>query len=182
MSEDARPIVRSDNDVLLLDIAHCEWADQCMLTAASALSAEEAERDLGLSHKSVLETLQHSYESECFWLERLRAGTLPPLAQIGAASPRRSRPTLAQLTREWPQVWAGLREWFAHAGGDVTVELRSELADGAAVQFTRQQLIRHLTNHSAMHRGQVVGMLRMLGKQPPNTDVMSYLLLGRPGH
>jgi uncharacterized damage-inducible protein DinB len=33
-----------------------------------------------------------------------------------------------------------------------------------------------MINHSTMHRGQVIAMLRMGGKQPPNTNLMSFYL------
>jgi uncharacterized damage-inducible protein DinB len=34
--------------------------------------------------------------------------------------------------------------------------------------------------HSIMHRGQVVGMIRMLGHQPPPNSPMDYYLAGEP--
>jgi len=33
-------------------------------------------------------------------------------------------------------------------------------------------------NHATLHRGQVVGMLRQLGKRPPNVDIMTFYLRG----
>jgi uncharacterized damage-inducible protein DinB len=34
----------------------------------------------------------------------------------------------------------------------------------------------HVVNHSTLHRGQVMGMLRQLGKQPPATDIFNFYL------
>jgi len=35
-------------------------------------------------------------------------------------------------------------------------------------------IIKHSVNHSALHRGQIVSILRTLGLKPPTTDMFSY--------
>jgi uncharacterized damage-inducible protein DinB len=40
--------------------------------------------------------------------------------------------------------------------------------------------LRHVLEHSTLHRGQVVGMIRMLGHQPPAIQRMDYYLTGEP--
>jgi uncharacterized damage-inducible protein DinB len=164
--------------LLLTDVEYCGWADQRLLDAASALGDGELKRDLGMSHRSVLDTLQHFYESERFWVECLVAHVLPPLDQIGVAETPASAPDLEVMKRDWPAVWSGLRAWLVEVPDHAFAsELTSRLSDGADIRFTRWQLLRHMTTHSAIHRGQIVGMLRMLGRRPPNTDLLTYLLL-----
>jgi uncharacterized damage-inducible protein DinB len=34
----------------------------------------------------------------------------------------------------------------------------------------------HVVNHSTLHRGQIITMLRQLGLQPPNNDLMTYFV------
>jgi uncharacterized damage-inducible protein DinB len=36
--------------------------------------------------------------------------------------------------------------------------------------------MQHLVNHATLHRGQVVGMIRQLGIQPPAVDLLYYLI------
>jgi uncharacterized damage-inducible protein DinB len=38
------------------------------------------------------------------------------------------------------------------------------------------QQIQHVVNHATLHRGQVVGMIRQLGVQPPAVDFLYYLI------
>ena len=45
--------------------------------------------------------------------------------------------------------------------------------------FTLTDLIRHVTSHSAYHRGQVVLLLRQLGHAPPSTDYAVFVLESR---
>ena len=35
--------------------------------------------------------------------------------------------------------------------------------------------MQHVVNHATMHRGQIVGMIRQLGIDPPATDLLFYL-------
>jgi uncharacterized damage-inducible protein DinB len=32
----------------------------------------------------------------------------------------------------------------------------------------------HVVNHATLHRGQVMGMLRQMGIDPPHTDLMNF--------
>jgi uncharacterized damage-inducible protein DinB len=41
--------------------------------------------------------------------------------------------------------------------------------------------MQHVVNHSSYHRGQVVTLLRQLGKTPPATDFLIYFDEGEPG-
>ena len=40
--------------------------------------------------------------------------------------------------------------------------------------------LRHMLDHSTMHRGPIVGMIRILGYQPPGVSAMDYYLAGEP--
>jgi|SRR5580698_2394725 uncharacterized damage-inducible protein DinB len=149
------------------------WADREVLAACGQLPAEELHRDLNISHTGVFGTLQHMFIAEHDWLARLRhsmasPATEPPRAQFFPDS--NPGPDLAGLLELWPPVWEGFREH---------VETRSEsdldrefFAMGHWI--SRQKLILHVANHATLHRGQIVGMFRQLGHQPPSTDLFTY--------
>jgi uncharacterized damage-inducible protein DinB len=161
---------------LLTDLQYSAWANQCLLAACKPLTVAEQTRDLGLSHHSVLETMQHIYLSERFWSDCLLADALPALEKIGMpAGPPNLH--LEELQRAWPKVWSALEQWLASVPEEeLTHTLPCRVSAESNFLFTRWQLLRHLVNHSTLHRGQVVSMLRMLGNTPPNVDLMSYLL------
>lgn len=168
------PLAKS---ILLDDLAYSAWATRTLLDAAAALTPEEQIRNLGLSHRSVLETLHHIFLSERFWFECLAASALPPLHTIGGSAPP-PLPTLAELAAAWQSVLIDAYSWLAALPEEqLPGTLASELAPGGPVaQLARWQIIRHSVNHGTMHRGQIVSMLRMLGKQPPSIDVTTYYL------
>jgi uncharacterized damage-inducible protein DinB len=59
------------------DLRYSAWANQSLLEGCSALTAQELDRDLRISHASILATLRHLYDGERIWLLCLR--TTPDL-------------------------------------------------------------------------------------------------------
>jgi uncharacterized damage-inducible protein DinB len=159
-----------------LDLQYSEWASRTLLTACSELPVDDRGRDLALSHASVLATLHHAYVSEQFWTECLLANAIPPLDQIGNA-PKPARFALEDLEQSWPEVWNGQRQWLASASEEELAQpLLCRISADNVLPYKRWQMVRHFVNHSTLHRGQVVGMIRSLGRRPPNVDLMTYLL------
>ena len=163
---------------LQTDLEYSAWADLLVLEVCAHLAPEELARNLGCSHRNIIETLFHFYDGERFWTECLRANALPPLDTMGTTVQPRVAPeqTLATLRQAWPKLWTDALQWFAALSAeDLTTQLTSHLAAGD-VHLTRWQILRHMINHSTMHRGQVIAMLRMIGRQPPDTNLMSFYL------
>jgi uncharacterized damage-inducible protein DinB len=166
---------------LLTDLDYSAWANQRLLDACSALIAEELDRDLGASHGGVIRTLRHIYYAERVWMKRLRANSLPPLHEVGDQrlfSDAPAEPDLEALKKAWPEVWSSLREWLEpFPDAELEFELSCHVLNGDELRLSRWKLILHMVNHSTLHRGQVIGMLRAFGKQPPNLDLFSFYML-----
>jgi uncharacterized damage-inducible protein DinB len=45
---------------------------------------------------------------------------------------------------------------------------------GEPMSYPLGDMVHHMVNHSTYHRGQVVFLLRMLGKKPTSTDFLLY--------
>lgn len=165
--------------LLLTDVRRSAWADQNLLEGCSALTPEELERDFRISHASILATLRHIYDGERVWLDCLRT-----TADLGTwRLPQGPAPELSldALRQKWPEIWDGFRTWLEGLTETrLAVELNLQLPGGAERRYPRWKILRHVLEHSTMHRGQVMGMIRMLGHQPPSTSPMDYYLAGEP--
>jgi uncharacterized damage-inducible protein DinB len=172
--------VSTARQLLLTDVRRSAWADQRLLDGRAALTAEELERDFRISHTNILATLCHIYDGERVWLDCLQT-----TADHGTwRLPQGPAPELSLdvLRKRWPEIWDGFRRWLEglpEAGlGD---ELTLQLPGGVERPLPRWKILRHVLEHSTMHCGQVVGMIRMLGHQPPATSSMDFYLSGEPG-
>ena len=163
--------------VFFNDVHRSMWANRQLLDGCAAISAGELQRDLRISHNSILGTLNHIYDGERVWLLCLRT-----TAELGTwRLPQVPSPQLAldALKQKWPEISNGLCRWLEElAESSLGGELLLQLPGGIERRFPRWKILRHVLEHSALHRGQVVGMIRMLGYPPPATSPMDYYLAG----
>ncbi len=76
--------------------------------------------------------------------------------------------------------WSGNRSmagWEPLSESDLAAPLSCRLSADRVRDFPRWELLRHMVNHATLHRGQIIGMLRQLGHQPPNLDIISFYML-----
>lgn len=146
------------------------------------MTTEEIRRNLLISHSGILATLRHIYDGERVWLDCLRTtadnGTwqLPPDPE-----PWLSELSLSDLRKIWPELWKGYRHWLEELPeSGVDDELIVQLPNESDPRLQRWKILRHVLEHSTLHRGQIVGMIRMLGHKPPAIHRMDYCLAGEP--
>jgi uncharacterized damage-inducible protein DinB len=152
--------------LLSSDIRYSAWANQRLLDACSGLSDDEIARDLGISHSSILSTLRHIHDGERVWLDCLR--TTPEMGPWVLPQGTPPEPSLDALRRSWPELSSGYRQWLEGVSEAVLEEeLRVRLPGAKEPSLARWKILRHELEHSTLHRGQIVGMIRMLGHAPP---------------
>jgi uncharacterized damage-inducible protein DinB len=166
-------------ELLRADILYSGWANRRLLEACSALTSEEIERDLRISH-SILATLRHIHDGERVWLDCLR--TSPEVGPWRLPQGAPPEPSFDALRLSWPELSDGYRRWIedlpeAGLGLDPRVLLPGEVEPS----LPRWKILRHVLEHSTFHRGQIVGMIRTLGYTPPGIHRMDYYLAGEGG-
>ena len=154
---------------------YTEWANELAMDAAAKVPREELCRNVGISHGSIFGTLLHMAGAEWIWLERWH-GRSPAKAEAWARWTTEACPDLSTLKQRWSQV-ADQRSVFVaeldeeRLGEDLAFKLLS--GDPSSMRLIDQ--MQHVVNHATMHRGQIVGMLRQIGTEPPATDLIFYL-------
>lgn len=163
----------------LADVKHLfeytEWANAKAMDAAAALSDENLRRDFGISHRSIFETLLHMAGAEWIWLERWN-GRSPAKDEAWAKWTVESCPDLASLNDRWNSV-IDERTLYVSTTDEsrLQADLPFKLLSGDASSMRLIDQMQHVANHATLHRGQVVGMIRQLGIEPPPTDLIFYL-------
>jgi uncharacterized damage-inducible protein DinB len=149
--------------------AYGHWANRRLLKAAGELSADELDRDLLGSFASIRGTLRHLLWGERSWFRFWREGDFGP-----DLSPT-DFPDLPSIVDSWAALE---KEQDAFARELTEEKLRSPrpVDDDA---YVLEELIQHCSNHSTHHRGQVVLMLRQLGRTPPDTGLRQFLAANR---
>jgi len=168
------------DDIQLL-YEYDRWANNRVVQAASALSAEEFTRNLGGSFRSVRETLVHIIGGEWIWLEYWKE---PPDNPASLADLRARRdvlfspnafPNVAAVHLKWAEVE---KEQIAFVNR-LTNEFLEKMLPFHTTQIRLAHLMQHLANHSTYHRGQVALMMRQLNAEPLATDFHVFLVEGQ---
>lgn len=154
---------------------YTEWANDLAMAAAAKLSDEDLRRDVGISHKSIFGTLLHMAGAEWIWLERWH-GRSPAKAEAWSMWTTESCADLDVLKGRWRDVIDVRTQFISGLDGErLSSELAFRLLSGDPSSMRLVDQMQHVINHATMHRGQVVGMIRQLGIDPPSTDLIFYL-------
>jgi uncharacterized damage-inducible protein DinB len=146
------------------------WARDRLLDALEPLTAEQYNRDLGSSFKSIRDTVVHIYAAEWAWHARWR-GTSP--AALLSSEPY---PDVPSIRRAWAETEQNVRA-FVDALGESGLArvIDYQLLSGAPGSSPFWQMLQHVVNHASYHRGQVTTMLRQLGAKPAKSmDMIAF--------
>ena len=142
-------------------IRYSGWASRRLLDAALKLPPDQAQKDLGSSHKGILDTLNHIQMADRSWLFRVLGETMEqPVEGVEV---------------EWPKIQQRWEQWADSLGdGDMTRAIAYKDMKGNFHVSPIWQIVLHVVNHATLHRGQVMAMMRQLGVAPPPTDLIFY--------
>ena len=118
-----------------------------------------------------LKWMAHIVGAECLWLARLR-GEPTPLPVWPELEVESCAKLLQELSRRWPAYLEDSGEGL----GDSVSYTNSK---GESWTSTVEEILTHVTIHSAYHRGQIASDLRAAGMVPASTD---YIHAVRQGH
>lgn len=153
---------------------YTEYANGLALDAAEKLTEEQRRHDFKISHGSIHGTLAHMAGAEWVWLERWKGESL---SRGWTAD---DFPGVAELRSRWREIESERRELIERLTEE---RLRQDLSyknlKGEPFTLPLVEQMQHVVNHATLHRGQVVGMIRQLGLQPPAVDLLYYLIAGK---
>jgi uncharacterized damage-inducible protein DinB len=145
------------------------WANGKLFAVMSELTPEQFTQPVADNHGSIRNTMVHMLSAEWGWLDR-------------CGGPARGAPlnpadfwTAATVVDTWKRVEASMREFLSKLGDD-DLARNVEFAIGGTDKRIMPvgELLQHAANHGAHHRGQVSLLLRLLGFNPDNYDLLFY--------
>ncbi len=154
---------------------YTEWANELAMNAAAKLSDEDLRRDVAISHGSIFGTLLHMAGAEWIWLERWN-GRSPAKNEAWSLWTTESCADLNTLKERWRDVIEQRARYMSELNESrLMAELPFKLLSGDPSSMRLVDQMQHVANHATLHRGQVVGLIRQLGIEPPSTDLLFYL-------
>lgn len=154
---------------------YTEWANDLVMQAAAKLRDGDLRREVGISHGSIFGTLVHMAGAEWIWVERWH-GHSPRKEEAWSLWSTDSCRDLPGLKDRWGGVIDKRARFLSELDEErAAAELEYNLLNGDASSLKLVDQMQHVVNHATLHRGQIVGMIRQLGVDPPGTDLLFYL-------
>jgi uncharacterized damage-inducible protein DinB len=117
----------------------------------------------------------HMAGAEWIWLERWNDRS-PAKDKAWLLWTTDSCADLALLKERWRDLIDRRAQFISELDEErLGAELAFTLLSGDPSSMRLGDQMQHVANHATLHRGQIVGMIRQLGIEPPSTDLLFYL-------
>jgi uncharacterized damage-inducible protein DinB len=156
------------NDIRIL-FAYNAWANNRIFEALARLSEQQYRSDLRSSHRDLQGTATHLVGAEKLWLSRWTGR--PEEGLLAAAEV----PSLPALKTVWERVAADTARFVGKLSKErLEANFVYTNTMGEPCSHPLVETLQHVVNHSTYHRGQISGMMRQVGAEPLNTDLIVF--------
>ena len=151
-----------------------QWANRRIVDACRSVDATAFSRESGGSFGSIKDTLAHIAWAEWLWLERWQHRS-PKKASLPEAN------DLPAIARVIDDVARGQLAFVDQLTDDRLDErIAYQNIKGETWEYSLEQMLQHVVNHSTYHRGQIVTLLRQAGAAATSTDFLLWFDEGMP--
>ena len=149
--------------------AYNMWANKLMVETISKLSDDDINREITGSFPSLYKTMLHMWFAEEVWWQRHKLVENIVLQSTGfAGSFKELADNHAKQSRQWS-------DWVNGATETQLLHVFAFVRNKEQLKMPVYQMLQHVFNHAAYHRGQLVTMLRQLGVDKiPSTDFSTF--------
>jgi uncharacterized damage-inducible protein DinB len=117
--------------------------------------------------------------AEWIWVERWH-GHSPSKTEAWSRWSTEACADLGTLKDRWTELVNQRTQYVSQlAEPRLAADLPFKLLSGDPSSMPLINQMQHVVNHATLHRGQIVGMIRQLGIDPPATDLIVYLRRNR---
>lgn len=145
------------------------WANKKLFHVISQLAPGQFAQSVAGSHGSIRNTLVHALSAEWGWLERCGGNERGPRLNPENYS------TVDALVETWNKVEGYVRSFLSTLKDeDLVREIEFSIEGSDSRRMQLGYLMQHAGVHSVHHRAQVALLVRMLGSEPGNFDLLFY--------
>jgi uncharacterized damage-inducible protein DinB len=145
------------------------WANKLLTDRISKLTDEEISREMISSFPSLHKTLQHMWLAEEVWWKRLKL--MENIVLESALFAGSFNEMVAVLAKQSQQY----KDWIDGATETQLAHVFAYVRNKEQHKMAVYQMLHHVFNHAAYHRGQLVTLLNQLGADKiPGTDFSTF--------
>lgn len=146
------------------------WANNILVEVLKTLDTDKLNVEFVSSFNSLRKTLYHIYDAEKIWYQRITKSEhleWPPSKHF-------------TLTDKPEVILEASQKMYNLVidGEDVFLKDYTSYRDSKGIEYktNNEEILHHVFNHSAFHRGQIITLLRQAGiNQLPSTDFITFI-------
>jgi uncharacterized damage-inducible protein DinB len=147
------------------------WADARVVDAIREIGPDNYHREPAPGWSSIGSTVLHLTGATQIWACRL-AGEV-----VSSRPAEADYPTLEQVSELLTRTHTALDEQLSARTPDQLLEnFHYRNLQGQEVVLPLWAVFRHVVNHATYHRGQIASKIKLLGGQPPATDLVYWAI------
>ena len=148
---------------MLLD--HNITCRQPLIDTIKNLTSEEFTKDLGVGIGSIRNILVHLVNTEDYWISLLRKVESKGLNPTNFDD-------MDSIAEIWSKISTTTKEFMENQNERTLQVVRNVKWNDVMVYFTVAKALIHMTTHETHHRGLIIGLIRQLGYDPPDVNML----------
>ena len=146
-------------------LGHNRACRQPILDTVKNLTNEEFTKELGVGNGSIRDILIHMINVKDYWISLLRGTD----ARKFDSKDFDKADSVAKI---WLEVEVATKEFLENQTERTLQVVRNVKWDEIMVHFTVAKALIHMATHETHHRGLIIGLIRQLGYEPPNVNML----------
>ena len=140
---------------------------ESLLDVLERLSHSELVSDQEVGRGSIRNILVHLLETEIYWMSTV-IGCGPEQNRLKNSDFE----NVDSIRRKWKEIETITREMFNNQNEESLQFVQSVRWEDRTVSFTVAKVFIHMATHEVHHRGLIIGLLRKLGYEPPEVNMI----------
>ncbi len=136
-----------------------------LLESLKKLDNGDFTRNLGIGDTSFRNILVHLMNTEIYWISLLSDMETEKL------DPKEFK-DIKSIARTWQKIERETREFMSNQTEVSLQYVKSVDWEKGTVSFTVAKALIHMATHETHHRGFIIGLLRQIGYEPPDVNML----------
>ncbi|MHA2206990.1 MAG: DinB family protein [Candidatus Thorarchaeota archaeon] len=148
---------------MLLD--HNYAIRQQLLDSLRSLNSKEFVKELGVGWGSLRDIMVHLVNTERYWIWLLKSKEMDWFLSADF-------PDVDGVSKIWQITEKDAKDFVGTQTESSLQHVKSVVWGDRTVSFTVAKALVHMATHETHHRGLVIGLIRQLGYEPPDVDML----------
>ena len=136
-----------------------------LLKTLEDISPEQFTKDAGVGRTSIRNILVHLADTEKYWISLLRGSKEKSLDPADFKN-------IQSIRQVWCDIEKETLEYIRDLPEEHLYHVRNVVWGDNTVSFTVGKALIHMATHETHHRGLLIGLIRQLGLQPPDVNML----------